>query len=526
MNTLHSRGSSPINQSINQPNQMPDHQPVRPKAIQALSLGVRALDMLLLFLIIHATLGRPALANAMAHANSIRVVSGSTETRILSIGESLFIEASQLGINREIHISNGDVLKAKSLQDGIVVTGKKLGSAILRFGTNQTAWRIWILPKAQSRGAQRLVEQLKLWPNLHLATEALPQLIVSGELQDVGIWRELTQLAHRMDYQWLMQAQIAEDIRSGVESELRRQLAARGWSGLSFDLRSGGWTALLSPDQFRKTRAQERQVLGHLGVELRVSSGVVGLEPMIRTQIRVTELRKSSMRRMGIRPPKALSFDLLPSLAPSSGPSGQLQAQIEFFEDQGEAKMLAAPTLLCRSGGRAQFFAGGEIPLRLISERSAQVEWKRYGIGLEIQPVADAQGRLKVKLGTEISELDSSVSTDGLPGLTSHRVNTEFNLQRAGTLVLSGLFRRDQGNSRHGWPGLQSLPILGSLFSSRDFSQRESELVIFVSPEVISEDAASAPSSVGAPASEAPLLKMPRDRVNFAARNSRLKVRR
>ncbi|HRK07130.1 MAG TPA: hypothetical protein PLZ57_05125 [Pseudobdellovibrionaceae bacterium] len=500
-----------------------DHSSVRSKP--TLDLGLRAADLILFILTMHATLGT-FWPRELAHAQLAAEASNSTDPRILAIGESLHIEASQLGASREIHISHGEVVRAKSLQDGIVLTGKKLGSAILRFGANQKPWRIWILPKAQARGAKKLVEQLKLWPNLHLETDALPQLIVGGELQDIGIWRELTLLARRMDYQWLMRAQISAEIRNEVESELRRDLAARGWSGLSFDLRSGGWTALLSPEQFKKTRAQERQILGHLGVELRVSSGVVGLEPMIRTQIRVTELRKSSMRRMGIRPPKALSFDLLPTLAPSTGPSGQLQAQIEFFEDQGEAKMLAAPTLLCRSGGRAQFFAGGEIPLRLVSERSAQVEWKRYGIGLEIQPVADAQGRLKIKLGTEISELDTSVSTDGLPGLTSHRVNTEFNLQRAGTLVLSGLFRRDRGNSRHGWPGLQSLPILGSLFSSRDFTQRESELVIFVSPEVITEDSASSPASGDSPNPEAPLLKMPRDRAKLATQHSRLRVRR
>ncbi len=460
----------------------------------------------------------PYILQALLHSGEAY----SEQIRILAIGESFAIDAHQLGFSRELHISNGDVLRLKSLQSGAVLTAKKLGSTTVRWGSGatDTSLRVWILPKAQSRGARLFTENLKLWPSLRLEVEALPQLVVVGELHALDIWRELSDLARTFGFQWFMRAHIRAEIRNEVEVALRRSLASRGWSGLSFDLQPDGWTALLSPGQARKTLAQERNVLGQHGVELRVSSGVVGLEPMVRTQIRVTELRRSTMRRMGLRPPQALAFDLLPTLSPTAGSGGQLQAQIEFFEDQGEAKMLAAPTLLCRSGGKAQFFAGGEIPLRLVSERSAQVEWKRYGIGLEIHPTADAEGRLKIKLGTEISELDTSVSTDGLPGLTSHRMNTEFNLQRAGTLVLSGLFRRDHGDSEHGWPGLKNLPVLGSLFSSRDFTSRESELVIFVSPEVITVDSSSNTSIQN----QAPLLSPPHQRRRAAAQTRFLKV--
>lgn len=440
----------------------------------------------------------------------------ASNIRILSIGESMMVESSTLGLTNEVHISNGDILRVRSLQSGVVMTAKKLGSTTVRWGngTSNSSMQIWVLPKSQTIGARTLTKHLLSRPSLKLEYDALPQLVVVGELDKLETWQELSDLARTFEFQWLMRARIQPHLRSDVESALRRQLAARGWSGLSFDLQMDGWTALLAPEQARKTLAKERQLLGQHGVELRVSSGVVGIEPMIRTQIRVTELRRSTMRRMGIRPPQAMAIDLLPTISPTSGFAGQLQAQIEFFEDQGHAKMLAAPTLLCRSGGKANFFAGGEIPLRLVSERSAQVEWKRYGIGLEIHPIADAEGRLRIRLGTEISELDASVRTDGLPGLTTHRMNTEFNLQKAGTLVLSGLFRRDQGESRHGWPGLLDIPILGALFSSREFSRRESELVIFVSPEVINVDAPSDQPNQ----KQFPLLKRPEQRQSASVR--------
>jgi Flp pilus assembly secretin CpaC len=163
---------------------------------------------------------------------------------------------------------------------------------------------------------------------------------------------------------------------------------------------------------------------------------------------------------------------------------GSFFGRLNLLAQKGDAVILASPRLSARNRGEASFLAGGEIPVPVASATGTpSVTFKEYGIRLNIlEPIADAAGTIRARIRTEVSSLDRSVAAQGVPGLLSRRTETEFNLRNGETLVLSGVLQREQQSDENAIPHLGDVPVLGSLFRSRRFNNRESELVVFVTP--------------------------------------------
>ena len=106
----------------------------------------------------------------------------------------------------------------------------------------------------------------------------------------------------------------------------------------------------------------------------------------------------------------------------------------------------------------------------------------------EIKPIIDSVGQMSLQIDSEVSTLDESTKVDGIPGLQTNKVSSTFDLIRSRTIALSGLIKNEQGQSSEGIPFLKNIPILGHLFSSHDFKENRSELVIFVTPELLQNE--------------------------------------
>ena len=229
------------------------------------------------------------------------------------------------------------------------------------------------------------------------------------------------------------------------------------------------------------------KTLAPLGLAVEITEAVIELQPLVRVKIAVTEVRKKFMQKFGVGWPPMASAQILPNwIAP--GKAEGISVQLDALEENGIGKILASPNILCRSGKNAEFFAGGEFPIKVIGHKTQAVTWKKYGIILKVAPVADRSGRMSIGLTTEVSTLDHSQSVDGVPGLLTNRIESHFDLSQSRTIALSGLLREESGNSRQGLPGLSSIPILGLLFSSQDYRDQKTELIVFVTPEVVTED--------------------------------------
>ena len=190
------------------------------------------------------------------------------------------------------------------------------------------------------------------------------------------------------------------------------------------------------------------------------------------------------------------------ALSPNAGISKAgsvncLASTLEAFERTGLLKTLAEPTLTAISGETASFLAGGEFPVPVGQSNNGaiSIQFKPFGVSLSFSPLVLSEGRINLKVATEVSELTNegavTLTSITIPALKVRRANTTVELPSGGSLVIGGLISDDTRQNIDGVPGLKTLPVLGSLFRSRDFQKKETELVVIVTPYMVNAVARS-----------------------------------
>lgn len=172
------------------------------------------------------------------------------------------------------------------------------------------------------------------------------------------------------------------------------------------------------------------------------------------------------------------------------GNNANIGGTLQALEKAGVARTLAEPTLVAISGEAATFHAGGEIPILITTVcQTGQfcpptVNYKPYGVALAFTPVVLSQGRISMRVSTEVNELDRDTVVNGNIGFKTRRTSTVVELPSGGTMVTAGLISSQSTQTITGVPGLLNLPVLGALFRSRDFQRQDSELMIMVTPYI------------------------------------------
>jgi pilus assembly protein CpaC len=186
------------------------------------------------------------------------------------------------------------------------------------------------------------------------------------------------------------------------------------------------------------------------------------------------------------------SFDNAPSMAGGAtggaflGIATSIFSKINLLVDDGDAYILASPELNSRSGGKATFLSGGEVPIPVSAGFGAQdVIYKEYGIRLEIAPTVDAHNIISTDLLTEISQIDPTVQVQGYPAFLTRRTTSQLSVRPGETLALAGLISADASTAIDKLPLLGDLPVLGHLFKSTDFRNNKSDLIVLVTPYVV-----------------------------------------
>jgi pilus assembly protein CpaC len=162
-----------------------------------------------------------------------------------------------------------------------------------------------------------------------------------------------------------------------------------------------------------------------------------------------------------------------------------LNATLNALEQEGKTTTLAAPQLSARNGAKASFLAGGEFPYSVATINGTTIQFKPYGVKLDILPRVDRKGNIRASIDTEVSSIDTSVTATAGPALISNKTSTEFNVRDGETIILSGMVQRLNSTTIDKVPFLGDLPILGALFRSKRFQNKETELVVFVTPKVV-----------------------------------------
>ncbi|MCW5702891.1 MAG: type II and III secretion system protein family protein [Bradyrhizobium sp.] len=182
------------------------------------------------------------------------------------------------------------------------------------------------------------------------------------------------------------------------------------------------------------------------------------------------------------------------------GTGANVQAILRAMESAGVVRTLAEPNLTAISGESATFIAGGEFPIPagytcdpVTRVCTTQITYKKFGISLNFTPVVMTEGRISLRVMTEVSELSNdnsltlnqSGSSLTIPSIRTRRAETTLEIPSGGAMAMAGLIAEQTKQAVNGLPGLTQLPILGSLFRSRDFVNSQTELMVMVTPYVV-----------------------------------------
>ncbi|ABD06492.1 type II and III secretion system protein [Rhodopseudomonas palustris HaA2] len=182
------------------------------------------------------------------------------------------------------------------------------------------------------------------------------------------------------------------------------------------------------------------------------------------------------------------------ALTTSFGNGPSITATLKAMESAGVVRTLAEPNLTAISGEPASFLAGGEFPVPsgvtcTNAVCTPSVSYKKFGVLLNFTPVVLSEGRISLKVATEVSEVssDNSVTISGttVPSIKTRRVDSTVEIPSGGSLAMAGLIQEQTKQAINGMPGMTQIPILGTLFRSRDYINRQSELMVLVTPYVV-----------------------------------------
>ncbi|MBM3529426.1 MAG: type II and III secretion system protein family protein [Alphaproteobacteria bacterium] len=181
-----------------------------------------------------------------------------------------------------------------------------------------------------------------------------------------------------------------------------------------------------------------------------------------------------------------------------------ISSSLRAMERAGVIRTLAEPNLTAISGETANFLAGGEFPVPAgftcdpnTRNCQTQIQFKKFGVGLNFTPVVMSEGRISLKVLTEVSEVSSdnaltilqSVGDENrtltIPSIKTRRAETTVEIPSGGALALAGMIHEQTKQHINGMPGLMNLPVLGALFKSRDYINRQSELMVLVTPYIV-----------------------------------------
>jgi len=240
-----------------------------------------------------------------------------------------------------------------------------------------------------------------------------------------------------------------------------------------------------------------------------VNSLTIRGQDQVMVKVTIAEVRRTVLKQLGVSSLVASGnwgeLNLANAFGLGAAPNSSLKAAghvattLQALERYGVARILAEPAVTAVSGESAKFTAGGEMPvptgqnctLDPTTNRSvctASVAFRPYGVTLNFTPVVLAEGRILLRVATEVTEVDPSQSINygntPVYGFLTRKNETTVELPSGASIASAGLIQVRSKQVLNGLPGLMNLPVLGSIFRSRDYQREESELMIIITPVI------------------------------------------
>jgi pilus assembly protein CpaC len=258
------------------------------------------------------------------------------------------------------------------------------------------------------------------------------------------------------------------------------------------------------------------------GAEKVVNSIVVRGHDQVMLKVAVAEVQRSIIKQLGIDlsanmnyGTAVVNFNNANPFTANGGPlTGNsliasavnkaglptVTATLRAMESAGVVRTLAEPNLTAISGEAATFIVGGEFPFPTgvtcqttaagsVGQCAPSIAFKKFGISLNFTPVVLTEGKISLRVMTEVSEIstDNSISISGVsvPSVKTRRAETTLEIPSGGSLAMAGLIQEQTKQAVNGMPGVDQIPVLGQLFRSQDYVNNQTELMVIVTPYVV-----------------------------------------
>jgi pilus assembly protein CpaC len=249
---------------------------------------------------------------------------------------------------------------------------------------------------------------------------------------------------------------------------------------------------------------QIRELAAGTGAQV-VDNLTAPASPQILLQVRIAEASRNVVREFGTQ----LAARNPQNIAGSDGdwsietvsdgimrllmlePGASIEAVLRGFRTTGEIRTLAEPNLIALDGAQASFLAGGEFPFPMAQGEFGRVtvEWREFGVRLNFLPTIMAGGAIRLRVAPEVSSLDFStglvLSGFAIPSMLTRKAETTIELREGQTFAIAGLLDNNTLESVTRLPILGDLPIIGSLFRTRNRREDRMELLVLVTPWLV-----------------------------------------
>ena len=172
--------------------------------------------------------------------------------------------------------------------------------------------------------------------------------------------------------------------------------------------------------------------------------------------------------------------------------SSTINAALRALITQGKARILSRPNISTLSGEKAKILIGGSIPIPVNNDGKVSIEWKEYGVKLNIEPVADQMDKITSKVHAEVSRLDyaNGLVQNGfsIPALATREAEAVIHVSNGMSMVIGGLLNSEDGKTVTKIPLLGNIPIIGEFFKHTSRTRDKRELIIIITPHLIGED--------------------------------------
>jgi pilus assembly protein CpaC len=332
---------------------------------------------------------------------------------------------------------------------------------------------------------------------------------------------------------------------NGLRAALRQTLPGIQIEGVGDGVMLTG--SVSSPVEAQQAGDIAARLVG--GSDKVVNSVVVRSRDQVMLKVNVSEVRRDIIKQLGIDLSASMNYGTAvvnfnnsnpftasgrPLVGDNLGTASALNrmglptvsATLRAMESAGVVRTLAEPNLTAISGESATFIAGGEFPIPAgyscdptTHVCTTQISYKKFGISLNFTPMVLGEGRISLRVMTEVSELAndnaitvtqaiSSTATNSItiPSIRTRRAETTLEIPSGGSMAMAGLIQQQTKQAINGLPGLDQIPVLGQLFRSQDYVNNETELMVLVTPYVVravAQKELSRPDDGFAPASDA-----------------------